>query len=180
MIFSNSRSSAATALWDTTSSPSTTLLCLPVMSQRGCPAATTTAPAWGWTNTPPSSQSRQLRPDCPPEVTSELWHPEGGRACRIVQPVSSDVLSPDVSPPETLPAGAALPAGLAPPPGAREQDEVGRRNSVGKAKGKGKKCDSSPAADNDLEVTVATRRLSSAPRVPNPVLSAEDFSVGFG
>lgn len=98
----------------------------------------------------------------------------------MVQPVSSDVLSTDVSPPETLPAGAALPTGLAPPPGAREQDEVGRRNSVGKAKGKGKKCDSSPAADNNLEVTVTTQRLSSAPRVPKPVLSVEDFSVGFG
>lgn len=62
--------------------------------------------------------------------------------------------SSDVSPPETLPAGAALPVGVAPPTGAREQDEVGRRNSVGKAKGKGRKSDSSPAAENDLEVLI--------------------------
>ncbi|TWW65816.1 Eyes absent -like protein 3 [Takifugu flavidus] len=64
---------------------------------------------------------------------------------------SEQAASAGLPPRETLPAGAALPAGLAPPPGAREQDEVGRRNSVGKAKGKGRKCDSSPAAENDLE-----------------------------
>ncbi|XP_029701033.1 protein phosphatase EYA3 isoform X2 [Takifugu rubripes] len=72
-------------------------------------------------------------------------------AVKSEQAASAGLPPRDVSPPETLPAGAALPAGLAPPPGAREQDEVGRRNSVGKAKGKGRKCDSSPAAENDLE-----------------------------
>lgn len=66
-----SRSSAASALWDRTSSPSTTALCLPVTCQRGCPAAMTTAPAWGaWPNTRRSSRSRRLRLGCPPEVRS--------------------------------------------------------------------------------------------------------------
>lgn len=88
----------------------------------------------------------------PPSAHFNVFHAAG---CEERSSANLRLSTADASPPESLPAGAALPASVAPPTGARDQDEVGRRNSVGKAKGKGKKSDSSPPAENDLEVNRA-------------------------